>query len=82
MSEDVKLICGKYGDEDARSRTQNRPLISWNRYSGEWLLTHCACDAREYIVGVASDQTNGSDDKHQNHGQHHCVLRDVLPLLV
>jgi hypothetical protein len=46
------------------------------------LLTHGACNVGKYIVGVASDQTDGSDDQYQDHGQHHRVLCDVLPLFV
>jgi hypothetical protein len=46
------------------------------------LLTDGARNAGESVIGVASDQTNGPDNQDQNYGQHHCVLRDVLPLVV
>src|SRR5271157_3726619 len=52
------------------------------RYSRELLLTQIACSRRKCVVGVASDQTNGTDDHDQNHGQHHCVLSNVLAFLL
>ncbi len=48
-----------------RSTDNNR---SRNKYSRELLLTQIACRGGKYVVGVASDQTNGTDDHCQNHG--------------
>ena len=52
------------------------------RSTVELLLTQIACSGGKYVVGVASDQTNGTDDHYQNHGQHHCVLSNVLAFLL
>jgi hypothetical protein len=37
---------------------------------------------RKDRVGICSDQTYGAHYKHQNYSQHHCVLSNVLALLV
>lgn len=55
---------------------------SRNGYSRELLLTQTTCNGGKCVVGVASDQTNGPDDQDENHGQHHCILRDVLSFFV
>jgi hypothetical protein len=52
------------------------------RSTVELLLTQIACSGGKYVVGVASDQPNGTDDHYQNHGQHHCVFSNVLAFLL
>jgi hypothetical protein len=37
---------------------------------------------RKYVAGVASDQLNSTNYKHQNNRWHHRVLGDVLALVV
>jgi hypothetical protein len=38
-------------------------------------------DIGEYGIGVGADQPDGSDDNHQDHGQHDSVFRDILSFL-
>jgi len=45
-------------------------------------LLNRASNLRKDIVRVRSDQTDRADDNDENDGQHHCVFRDVLTLLI
>src|SRR5712692_5067352 len=36
----------------------------------------------EHVVGIGANQSNGTDDKHKDHGEHHRIFRDVLPVLL
>src|SRR2546425_2817452 len=44
-------------------------------------LLNRASHGREYVVGLGANQSDRAYDNHQNHSQHHGVLRDVLPIL-
>jgi len=37
---------------------------------------------RKRVVRIASDQANRTNHQHQNHGQHDCILGDVLARVV
>jgi hypothetical protein len=41
-----------------------------------------AANLREHGISVRADQTDRTDDDHQNNGQHYRVFSDVLSLLV
>lgn len=49
---------------------------------GELLRIQRTRNGGKCVVRISSDQANGTDDQYQNHGQHHCILRDVLPFFV
>jgi hypothetical protein len=36
----------------------------------------------KYVVGVGADEPDGAHNDYQNHGQHHCVFRNVLTMLI
>lgn len=43
-------------------------------------LLNGACDGREYIVRVGTDQPNRTYHYDQDHRQHNRIFRDILPL--
>ena len=40
-----------------------------------------ARDCGKYIVCVSADQTERADDYDENHGKHHSVFGNILPLI-
>jgi hypothetical protein len=44
------------------------------------LLRHGAGNRGEHVIRIPADHSDGSNDDHQNHRQHHRVLSDVLTL--
>src|SRR5579864_4246106 len=46
------------------------------------VLVEAAGDVREHVVRVGTDELDGSDHDHQNNGQHHRVLSDVLAFII
>ena len=36
----------------------------------------------ESIIGIRADQTDGTNDQYQDHGEHHRVFGDILPAVV
>ena len=45
-------------------------------------LLQRAADLREDVARVGADETNGSDDDHEDHRQHDGVFGDVLALFI
>src|SRR5258705_491248 len=37
---------------------------------------------RKYVIGIAAHQSDSPYNKHQNYGQHNCVLGNVLTVLI
>ena len=48
----------------------------------ELLRVDAVGDRREHVIGVAADEPDGANHDHQDHGQHHRVLGDVLPFVI
>src|ERR1039458_8777014 len=46
------------------------------------LLRHDGGERGEHIIRIPADHSDGSNDDHQNHRQHHRVLSDVLTLFI
>src|SRR5712692_5763732 len=45
-------------------------------------LLHHTGDRGKHVVRVGADEPDGSHDKYQDHRKHHCVLGDVLPVIL
>src|SRR5580704_1869356 len=41
-----------------------------------------AADVREHVVGVRADEPDRTHHDHQNYGQHHGILSDILTTLI
>jgi hypothetical protein len=46
------------------------------------VLLNGASNRRESVIGVRADETNGANNQHQYHGEHHRIFGDVLPAVV
>jgi hypothetical protein len=57
------------------------PTILEFKRSTSYLINR-ACRGGEDVVCVRANQSDGTDDKHEDHGKHHGVLRDVLPVII
>jgi hypothetical protein len=61
-------------------RTQKSPLPC--RMQGFLVLLNGASNRRESVIGVRADKTNGANNQHQDHSEHHRIFGDVLPAVV
>src|SRR5260370_4760268 len=58
-----------------------RPCVQQGLRGGEVLLKADSYGG-ERLIGIRADETDGADHQNQNHCEHHCILRDILPAVV
>src|SRR6266704_3048538 len=81
-------VWSRAGRRDAVKPAEHRKFPSTKRPRVQQGLRGCsvllngASYRGESVIGIRADQTDGTNDQYQDHGEHHCVFCDVLPAIV